>query len=141
MLGLSVSDEAMFQPSIKQENKNLYISELLTSLQLLTFDLSSCSHAFWLLYKSLDVCLSANLPLMCFLKLSLCFSSIFTLFFAVSCFNASFTSLCLFKSISRPRPPRSIKDGITDHFLFLWCGFNSDVSWSHAIQVQSKAKK
>ena len=72
-----------------------------------TFDLSNCSQAFWLLYKSLDVCLSANLPLICLLKLSLWFCSIFTLFLAVSCFNDSFISLCLFNSMSRPRPPRS----------------------------------
>ena len=76
-------------------------------IDLFTFDLSNCSHAFWLLYKSLAVCLSANFPLMCCLKLSLWFSSIFILFFAASCFNTSFTSLCLFKSISWPRPPRS----------------------------------
>ena len=72
-----------------------------------TFDLSSCSHAFWLLYKSLAVCLSANLPLMCLLKSSLWLCSIFTLFLAASCFNTSFTSICLFNSTSRPRPPRS----------------------------------
>lgn len=72
-----------------------------------TFDLSNCSQAFWLLYKSLDVCLSANFPLICLLKLSLWFCSIFTLFLAVSCFNTSFISLCLFNSMSRPRPPRS----------------------------------
>lgn len=86
----------------KVRNKLLLIKE-----HGFTFDLSNCSQAFWLLYKSLDVCLSANLPLICLLKLSLWFCSIFTLFLAVSCFNASFISLCLFNSMSRPRPPRS----------------------------------